>query len=117
MNDVAIYSNDRDHPRRLDRLVLVGSAVIAGLSTLLMRAQPAAAVGCLGEPDCCHLATCTWCNYNVSPDRFYCPTGYNRFTWSCVDSGTGNLVWCGECTTSTLNCFNGSFTCSAWFWN
>lgn len=101
---------------RWDRVLSVGTAVIAGLSTLLMKAQPAdASHECLGQPHCCNLATCTWCDYTVAPDRFFCPAGYNRFEWSCVENGV--LAWCGECTGSTTSCFIGPWQCSAWFWN
>lgn len=101
---------------RWDKVLGVGTAVIAGLATMLSRSQQAAASHeCLGQPHCCTLATCTWCNYQVNPDRFTCPSGYNRFTWSCMEGS--QLAWCGECTTSTEDCFHGDIICSAWFWN
>lgn len=105
-----------DGRNRWDGALGVGTAVIAGLSILLARSQPARASDeCLAQPHCCSLATCTPCNYNVSHDRFYCPAGYNRFTWSCMEGS--QLAWCGECTTSTTSCYQGTFNCSCWFWN
>jgi hypothetical protein len=104
-------------PRRWVRIVGVGTAVIAGLATLLARSQPAGAWHeCLGQPHCCELATCTLCDYNVSHDRFYCPSGYFRYTWMCTEPD-GSFWWCGECTGSQINCFNGPFACSQWFAN
>lgn len=102
--------SDTDGGRR--RLLIAGTAVIAGLATLL-RPEPAAA-DCLGSP-CCTLATCTLCDYNVARDRYNCPTGYNRTLWTCVESGTGYTVWCGECSTGT-DCYSGPWLCSTWFY-
>lgn len=117
-SDDLVLGTDVTVPRgeRWDRVIGVGSAVIAGLSTLLMQSSQASAThGCLSQPDCCSLATCIWCPYTVSPDRFYCNTG-TRYTWSCVDAGTGQLAWCGECA-GGADCWSGPFSCSAWFWN
>jgi hypothetical protein len=101
---------------RWSKALGAGTAVIAGLA-VLMRSQQAKATGCLGEPDCCTLATCTLCSYNVSHDRFDCVAeGGYRTTWTCIEAGTGRTVWCGECAGDPTNCRVGPFTCSTWFY-
>jgi hypothetical protein len=91
-------------------LLAAGSAVIAGLATLL-DAKPAAA-DCQGSP-CCSLARCNLCDYKVAHDRYTCPAGYYRVIWTCVSSG---ITWgCGECSTSSSSCWQGSFACSIYF--
>jgi hypothetical protein len=95
---------------RRSALLASASAVIAGLATLL-DAKPAAA-DCLGSP-CCELASCTWCNYQVSPDRYTCPEGYTRVMWTCR---SGSVTWgCGECGTDPTSCWRGRFACSVYF--
>jgi hypothetical protein len=93
--------------------VLAGaSAIIAGLATLI-DARPAAA-DCLGSP-CCSLASCNWCNYRVSPDRFTCPGGYYRTLWTCR---SGSITYgCGECSTNPDTCWDkhAGYACSIYF--
>jgi hypothetical protein len=89
------------------------SAIIAGLATLI-DPRPAAA-DCIGSP-CCSLASCTWCRYSVSPDRFTCPSGYYRTVWSCR-TGSGTMYGCGECSTNWRTCWDeyASYACSIYF--
>lgn len=108
-----VRGTDTDTNPGRRRFLIAGTAVIAGLATLL-RPEPAAA-DCLGSP-CCALATCTLCDYQVSRDRFICPAGYNQTLWTCVESGTGYLVWCGECSAGP-SCYEGPWYCSTWFYN
>jgi hypothetical protein len=103
-------------PRR-DRWRVIlgaGTAVIAGLATLA-KTQPASA-DCQGSP-CCSLYSCTVCDYQVSRDRFQCPSGYWRAVWSCNEPGTGKLVWCGECAGVLNDCYSCPCACSIWFYN
>ncbi len=91
-------------------VLTLGSAVIAGLATLL-NAKPAAA-DCQGSP-CCSLARCNLCDYQVSHDRYTCPSGYYRVLWTCTSAG---ITWgCGECSTSSSSCYSGSYACSIYF--
>jgi len=91
-----------------------GTAIIAGLAILL---SPRSASASHGMPSpCCDLATNTLCDYQVSRDRYNCPSGYNRTLWTCTEPGTGRLVWCGECSSGST-CYNGPWYCSTWFYN
>ncbi|GAA1704916.1 hypothetical protein GCM10009765_62590 [Fodinicola feengrottensis] len=96
--------------RRRFGLLAASSAFIAGLAVLLD--SKAAAADCLGSP-CCSLATCTWCYYQVSRDRYTCPSGYHRVLWTCT---SGGFTWgCGECSGNASTCWQGPFNCSIWF--
>jgi hypothetical protein len=89
------------------------TAFIAGLATLL---YPSTASACATQPDqCCVLATCTLCRYQVSRFRFTCPSGYNRHVWSCINPD-GRRVYCGECTGAS-SCWYGPFNCSIWYYS
>lgn len=102
---------------RWSKALSVGTAVIAGLAILTRPQAAKANHGCLGQPDCCNLATCILCSYNVAHDRFDCVAeGGYRTTWTCIEAGTGYTAWCGECAGSPTNCFVGPFTCSTWFY-
>lgn len=104
-------SNQFGRRRALQALLAGATAIVGGLATAI---EPAAA-DCLGSP-CCALATCQWCSYSVSRDRYNCSAeGGNRTLWSCTD-GTGRLVWCGECSAGG-DCYTGPWYCSTWFYN
>jgi hypothetical protein len=109
----------RINPMQRRGLLAAAGAIVGGLTVLLGRAPAEASHECLGQPHCCSLATCTWCRYSVSRDRFNCSeftkTVHYRRVWSCSQSG--RLVWCGECTTNKASCWNGSFGCSIWYYN
>jgi hypothetical protein len=95
------------------RFAILGatSALIAGLATLL-DPKTASAADCQGSP-CCHLARCNLCYYQVSHDRYTCPSGYYRVMWTCV---SGGVTWgCGECSTNSSSCWSGTFACSIYF--
>lgn len=112
-SDIASRLADSKFGRRraLQALLAGATAIVGGLATAI---EPAAA-DCLGSP-CCALATCQWCSYSVSRDRYNCVAeGGNRTLWSCTD-GSGRLVWCGECSAGT-NCYAGPWYCSTWFYN
>jgi hypothetical protein len=67
-------------------------------------------------PQCCTLYyQDRACDYpSGQPQNYICPPGYHRQWWHCCE-GT-HLVGCGECTTDTSTCWEGSFACSIW-WN
>jgi len=115
VDEAGIAVADKLDPSRRRGLFAIAGAVVGGLALRLDK-TPARATGCLGEPDCCDLATCKWCNYAVSRDRFNCSEwpGYKRTTWSCRQ-GT-RLAWCGECAKGPT-CDDGGWKCSIWFWN
>lgn len=111
----ASVAQDMD-PSRRKGLFAIAGAVVGGLALLLDKTPARASHECLGQPHCCSLATCTWCRYAVSKDRFNCTewSGYKRTTWSCNENG--RLAWCGECAKGPT-CWDGGFKCSIWFWN
>jgi len=108
-------AEEMDSSRRRSLFAIAG-ALVGGLAVLVQKAPAQAYHGCLGQPHCCALASCRWCNYPVSRDRFNCAEwpGYRRLTWSCNQDG--RLVWCGECAAGPT-CHDGPFPCSIWFWN
>ena len=85
-----------------------GMALVGGLAGMLVTAQPAAA-DCQGSP-CCNLASCNRC---AGSCQYTCPSGYHRQVWYC--SAGARAIGCGECTTSTSTCWEGSFYCSVWW--
>jgi hypothetical protein len=103
-------------PSRRRGLFAAAGALVGGLAVLVQKTPAQASHECLGQPHCCSLAKCNWCNYAVSRDRFNCSEwpGYKRLTWSCSENG--RLAWCGECAIGPT-CHNGGFKCSIWFWN
>jgi len=110
----AVENEATDAPTQGRRRALqVGaSMLIAGLATLI-NPRHATAADCLGSP-CCTLASCRWCSYQVSRDRYTCPSGYYRTYWTCRTSN-GTLYICGECSGAAGNCFQGPFYCSTWY--
>lgn len=103
-------------PSRRRGLLAFASSLVAGLAVLLEGTPASAYHECLGQPHCCDLATCRWCRYPVSRDRFNCSEwpGSYRAVWSCRENG--RLAWCGECAGSR-NCFQYPWKCSIWYWN
>ncbi|HYW26024.1 MAG TPA: hypothetical protein VE953_17760 [Terriglobales bacterium] len=98
---------------RWGRVFAAGTAVIAGLATVLYQARPAMASGNCGTP-CCWLAYCNRsCQPNGKPLGWNCPSGYFRTGWTCVWGGTHHAL-CGECSHGT-NCDAGPWACSIWF--
>lgn len=67
-------------------------------------------------PDCCNLyfPNGPECNYSGNKSSYTCPQGYTRQWWPCCE-GT-RMAGCGECTTSTTTCWQGTFNCSIWWW-
>lgn len=116
VDQASVQAAEEMDPTRRRGLFAVAGAVVAGLTVLVQNTPARAVPGCLGEPACCGLATCLWCNYAVSRNRFNCSEhpGFNRTTWSC--SQDGRLAWCGECAAGST-CRQGPFACSIWFWN
>lgn len=108
-------AEEMDSSRRRGLFALAG-VLVGGLAVLVQKTPAHASHECLGQPHCCSLATCTWCRYAVSRDRYNCSEwpGYKRLTWSCKESG--RLAWCGECAKGPT-CDDGGFKCSIWFWN
>lgn len=97
-------------PARRRRVLRTSStALVAGLATLFLGGK--AVADCQGSP-CCSLAKCNMCSYQVNKDRYTCPSGYNRRTWSCVTGS--NRYYCGECASGST-CYDGPFACSIWF--
>ena len=87
-----------------------GIALVAGVAGVLATASPAEA-DCQHSP-CCSLASCRICPNDC---HYRCPSGYHAKMWTCASAG--RLVWCGECTTSSSSCWNGSFYCSVWWFD
>jgi hypothetical protein len=87
----------------------IGTAVVAGLATVLARPTEAHA-DCQGSP-CCFLASCTRCRRNPR-GGWFCPRGFNARFWTCV-SGRRRVI-CGECARGS-NCFQGPWACSIWY--
>jgi hypothetical protein len=94
-------------------LYAAGTAVIAGLATVLAREETAYA-DCQGSP-CCELASCNRCNPNRKPLGWDCPRGFFRLSWNCV-FGRHHVI-CGECMSAPgTDCFAGPhYACSIWF--
>ncbi|MEU5108141.1 MULTISPECIES: hypothetical protein [unclassified Streptomyces] len=100
-----------NQPARRRRLLRDSStAFVAGLAALFM-GDRANAADCQNSP-CCSLAKCNQCSYSVNKERYTCPSGYNRRTWSCVKGS--NRYYCGECAKGS-DCWSGPFACSIWF--
>ena len=116
VDEASLKTAERMDPGRRRGLFAIAGALIGGLAVVIQKSPAAAGHECLGQPHCCGLATCTWCQYAVSRDRFNCSehSGYKRLTWSCSESG--RLAWCGECAKGPT-CWDGGFKCSIWFWN
>lgn len=98
-----------------DKVFAAGTAVIAGLATVMAR-EKAAYADCQNSP-CCDLARCNGCPpIEGHPFAWSCPSGYMRTSWTCVWGGRHH-VECGECQKGgNGNCFNGSsYACSIWF--
>ncbi len=76
-------------------------AIVAGLSGMMLRTEPAA-----GHNQDCTLALAhnPYCAYNC-----WKYAGYNGYSWV---SPSGHN-WCFECTTGS-SCWEGSFLCSQW---
>ncbi|MGW5679454.1 hypothetical protein ACWEV4_30985 [Streptomyces sp. NPDC003860] len=97
-------------PTRRRRVLRTSStAFVAGLATLFLGGK--AVADCQNSP-CCALAKCNMCSYAVNKDRYTCPSGYNRRTWSCVKGSS--RFYCGECAKGAT-CYDGPFACSIWF--
>lgn len=107
----AKLAEELERPGR--RQVLRGGAVgiIGGLATMVLSRPAAASCATDGSP-CCHLGSCTLCNYSVSRDRYTCPSGYTRTYWSCPSGGV--VFICGECSSGST-CYSGPFACSTWY--
>lgn len=119
--DCVVYDEADDIGALLDRPMgrRRGLAMITGAATALVGGLTSACgvlapIPCtLGEPDCCHLATCIECEWAGTKDLYTCPTGYQQSYWTCIDE-LNNTVVCGECTPGT-SCFQGPFACSIWY--
>jgi len=88
----------------LNRFVRLSGGVFSLLALRGLFPASASAVEFL----CCGLASTTTCPGSGS--SFTCPEGYNRMYWYCCHFG--RVVGCGECTTSTVDCYEGEFVCS-----
>jgi hypothetical protein len=92
----------------LGKLSKGGMVMVAGLAGMLAASEPAAA-DCLGSP-CCQLASCDQCSGGCN---YSCPSGYYRMYWWC--QAGARTIGCGECTTSSSNCWAGIYHCSVWW--
>lgn len=89
------------------------TAIVGGLSScsILQIVPPY----CLGEPDCCNIATCTECDYEGTKDNFTCAhVGHQPTRWTCV-TPDNRVAACGECNLGPT-CFTGPFSCSIWYY-